>query len=297
MFQNEWKKRQEYINEVLDRYLPETEGKQATVLEAMNYSVRIGGKRLRPVLMSELYRAFSEEEEADCIEPFLAAMEMLHTYSLVHDDLPAMDNDRYRRGQLTTHAKYGEAMGILAGDALLNYAFETACKAFSMEDDKRNRRVALALKVFAAKAGIFGMIGGQTIDVEKTGMPLDEEEISLIYEGKTCALIEASVLIGAILGGAEEKLWKDIEQLGSHIGMAFQIRDDILDVIGEEEKLGKPLHSDEKNNKTTYVTLYGLTEAEKQVKQLSETAKELARKLPEHEFLLELITYLTERDD
>lgn len=296
MFQNEWKKRQEYINEVLSRYLPETEGKQATVLQAMNYSVCIGGKRIRPILMLELYRAFSEEEDADCIEPFLAAMEMLHTYSLVHDDLPAMDNDRYRRGQLTTHAKYGEAMGILAGDALLNYAFETACKAFSMEDVERNRRVALALKVFAAKAGIFGMIGGQTIDVEKTGKPLEEEEISLIYEWKTCALLEASVLIGAILGGAEEKLWKDIEQLGFCIGMAFQIRDDILDVVGEEEKLGKPLHSDEKNKKTTYVTLHGLTEAEEQVKQFSETAKELAGKLPGHAFLLELITYLTERD-
>lgn len=296
MFQNEWKKRQEYINEVLSRYLPETEGKQATVLQAMNYSVCIGGKRIRPILMLELYRAFSEEEDADCIEPFLAAMEMLHTYSLVHDDLPAMDNDRYRRGALTTHAKYGEAMGILAGDALLNYAFETACKAFSMEDVERNRRVALALKVFAAKAGIFGMIGGQTIDVEKTGKPLEEEEISLIYEWKTCALLEASVLIGAILGGAEEKLWKDIEQLGFCIGMAFQIRDDILDVVGEEEKLGKPLHSDEKNKKTTYVTLHGLTEAEEQVKQFSETAKELAGKLPGHAFLLELITYLTERD-
>ena len=157
-------------------------------------------------------------------------------------------------------------------------------------------RSALALKVFAAKAGIFGMIGGQTIDVEKTGKPLEEEEISLIYEWKTCALLEASVLIGAILGGAEEKLWKDIEQLGFCIGMAFQIRDDILDVVGEEEKLGKPLHSDEKNKKTTYVTLHGLTEAEEQVKQFSETAKELAGKLPGHAFLLELITYLTERD-
>lgn len=297
MFQNEMKKRQSYMNEVLNRYLPEVEGKQATVLEAMNYSVCVGGKRLRPILMLELYRAFAEEEDADCIEPFLAAMEMLHTYSLVHDDLPAMDNDRYRRGQLTTHAKYGEAMGILAGDALLNYAFETACKAFPKEDGEKNRRVVLALKVFAAKAGIFGMIGGQTVDVEKTGTPLDEEEIALIYELKTCALIEASVLIGAILGGAEEKTWKDVEQLGFCIGMAFQIRDDILDVVGEEEKLGKPLHSDEKNNKTTYVTLHGLAEAKKQVEQLSEEARELAEKLPKHEFLLELITYLTERDD
>lgn len=294
-FEAELKKRQEQINRILDEYLPQETGKQATVLKAMNYSVKIGGKRLRPILMQEMYCSFTGSNEDKKIEPFLAAMEMLHTYSLVHDDLPAMDNDKYRRGQLTTHAAFGEAMGILAGDALLNYAFETACRAFSDEPDW-NLRVAKALQVFGAKAGIYGMIGGQVADVEKTGEPLSEEEITFIYQLKTCALLESSMLTGAILGGADETQLKEIEQMASCIGMAFQIRDDILDMTGEEEKLGKPLHSDEKNNKTTYVTLYGLEAAEQKVRELSAQALQTADGLADSGFLKELIVYLTKRD-
>ena len=297
-FKEELKGRQEYINRVLERYLPAVEGRQKTVLEAMRYSVTIGGKRLRPIMMAELYHSFAPQGNMEKLEPFMAAMEMLHTYSLVHDDLPDMDNDMYRRGQLTTHAKYGADMAILAGDALLNYSFETACKAFSDgENPDWDVLVAKALKVFGTKAGIFGMIGGQVVDVEKTGMPLKEEEISFIYELKTCALLEASMLIGAILGGATEDELTCVERMARGIGMAFQIQDDILDLIGDEAKLGKPVHSDEKNQKTTYVTLHGIEASSETVKKLSAEAAELAKKINGTEFLQELITYLTVREN
>ncbi|MBP3568819.1 MAG: polyprenyl synthetase family protein [Lachnospiraceae bacterium] len=297
-FNEELKEKQEYINRVLEEYLPMTDGRQKTVLEAMKYSVTIGGKRLRPMMMAEVFCCFSKDGDIKKVEPFMAAMEMLHTYSLVHDDLPDMDNDMYRRGQLTTHAKYGSAMAILAGDALLNFSFETACKAFSGGADAAwDVRVAKALQVFGKKAGIFGMIGGQTVDVEKTGQPLGEEEIAFIYELKTCALLEASMMIGAILGGATEEELDLVECMAKNIGMAFQIQDDILDRTGDEAKLGKPVHSDEKNEKTTYVTLHGLQASVAEVKRLSEEAVELAGKLPCNEFLRELITYLTVREN
>ncbi len=297
-FNAELKERQEYINRILDAYLPAAEGRQKTVFEAMRYSVTIGGKRIRPIMMAEVYRCFSPEGNLNKIEPFMAAMEMLHTYSLVHDDLPDMDNDMYRRGQLTTHAKYGADMAILAGDALLNYSFETACRAFSDgAEPEWDVRVAKALKIFGTKAGIFGMIGGQVVDVEKTGEPLTEEEIAFIYELKTCALLEASMMIGAVLGGADEEALADVERMAKNIGMAFQIQDDILDLTGDEEKLGKPVHSDEKNQKTTYVTLHGIEASSAMVKKLSAKAAEAAKKINGTEFLQELITYLTVREN
>lgn len=297
-FSAELKERQDYINRVLDVFLPAAEGRQKTVLEAMRYSVTIGGKRLRPMMMAEVYRCFSPQGELGQVEPFMAAMEMLHTYSLVHDDLPDMDNDMYRRGQLTTHAKYGADMAILAGDALLNYAFETACKAFTGgKYPSRDIQVAKALQVFGAKAGIFGMIGGQVVDVEKTGETLTEEEITFIYELKTCALLEASMMIGAILGGASEEELSLVERMAKNIGMAFQIQDDILDLTGDEAKLGKPVHSDEKNQKTTYVTLHGIEASSKTVKMLSLEAVELAKSINAGPFLQELITYLTVREN
>ena len=267
------------------------------MLEAMRYSVTIGGKRLRPMMMAEVYRTFAPEGDLRVVEPFMAAMEMLHTYSLVHDDLPDMDNDMYRRGQLTTHAKYGADMAILAGDALLNFSFETACKAFTDgTDTARDIRVAKALQIFGKKAGIFGMIGGQVVDVEKTGQPLSEEEIAFIYELKTCALLEASMMIGAVLGGACETELDLVERMAKNIGMAFQIQDDILDLTGDEGKLGKPVGSDEKNEKTTYVTLHGIEASSKEVKRLSEEAVKLAKKINGTAFLQELITYLTVRE-
>ena len=295
-WENKLQERVAEVEAVIQTYLPEEKGYQKTVLEAMNYSVLAGGKRLRPMLMEETYRLFGGNSKV--IEPFMAAIEMIHTYSLVHDDLPAMDNDMYRRGQLTTHAKYGEDMAILAGDALLNFSFETACKAFSGgTNPTQDVRVAKALQIFGQKAGIFGMIGGQVVDVEKTGQPLTEEEISFIYELKTCALLEASMMIGAVLGGASEKELALVERMAKNIGMAFQIQDDILDLTGDEAKLGKPVGSDEKNEKTTYVTLHGLEASSCEVKRLSAQAAELAKKINGTEFLQELITYLTVREN
>ena len=259
----------------------------------MNYSVQAGGKRLRPIFMKECYTLFGGKGKV--IEPFMAAMEMIHTYSLVHDDLPAMDNDEYRRGRKTTHIMYGEAMGILAGDGLLNYAFETAIKAFTVDPD--NRHIPAALKILAEKAGIYGMIGGQTVDVESEGLPLDREKLDFIYRLKTSALIEASMMIGAVLAGASEEQVARVEAAAADIGLAFQIQDDILDVTSTTEVLGKPIHSDEKNHKTTYVTLEGLDKASKDVEEISGRALDVLKTFPgRNTFLEELVAYLIHRE-
>ncbi len=285
--------RTKQIENVITQFLPEEEGYQQTVIEAMNYSFLSGGKRLRPMLMYETYRMFGGK--SDVIEPFMAAIEMIHTYSLIHDDLPAMDNDEYRRGRKTTHIVYGEAMAILAGDGLLNYAFETAILALSKEPN--NSQVAKALGVFARKAGIYGMIGGQTVDVESEGTPLNREKLNFIYELKTGALIEASMIIGAILAGATKKEQDVIAAIARNIGLAFQIQDDILDVTSTLEVLGKPIGSDEKNEKTTYVTLEGIENAKEDVQKLTEDAVTLMDSLVvKNEFLSQLLMYLIYRD-
>ena len=239
----EIQKRTEEIDSIIEQYLPAEEGYQKTVMEAMNYSILAGGKRLRPMLMLETYRLFGGKSKV--IEPFMAAIEMIHTYSLVHDDLPAMDNDEYRRGKKTTHAVYGEAMGILAGDALLNFAYETALTAFDMEPDNRN--IGRALQILATKAGIYGMVGGQVVDVqsEDTG-DITREKLDFIYRLKTGALLESSMLIGAVLAGATKKEQNTVEAAATEVGIAFQIQDDILDVTSSLEVLGKPIGSDEK---------------------------------------------------
>ncbi|MBQ8662847.1 MAG: polyprenyl synthetase family protein [Eubacterium sp.] len=281
------------IEHVITQFLPEEEGYQQTVIEAMNYSFLSGGKRLRPMLMQETYRLFGGKSAV--IEPFMAAIEMLHTYSLIHDDLPAMDNDEYRRGRKTTHIVYGEAMAILAGDGLLNYAFETAISALSMEPN--NPQVAKALAVFARKAGIYGMIGGQTVDIESEGTPLNREKLNFIYELKTGALIEAAMLIGAILAGATRKEQDIVGAIARNVGLAFQIQDDILDVTSTLEVLGKPVGSDEKNEKSTYVTLEGIEKAREDVEMLTKDAVALMNALVvKNEFLSQLLMYLVYRD-
>lgn len=280
------------VEAIITKYLPKESGYQKTVMEAMNYSFLAGGKRLRPMLMQETYRLFGGS--SDIIEPFMAAIEMIHTYSLIHDDLPAMDNDDYRRGRKTTHVVYGEAMGILAGDALLNFAFETACKG--LMQDVGNPAVARAVQILAQKAGIYGMLGGQVVDVESEGQPLEREKLDFIYDLKTGALIEASMLIGAVLAGASEKEQQVILQVAKDVGLAFQIQDDILDVTSDMETLGKPIGSDEKNHKTTYVTIRGLAQAQKDVEKISERALEGVASLSEENvFLNELIRYLIHR--
>ena len=243
-FMEELQQKVEHINNVLEKFLPAEEGQQRIIFEVMNYSVRAGGKRLRPILMEETYHMFGGSSAV--IEPFMAAIEMIHTYSLVHDDLPAMDNDEYRRGKKTTHAVYGEAMGILAGDALLNLAYETAAKAFDME--VADARVARAFTVLAKKAGVYGMVGGQVVDVESEksdDCPITREKLDFIYRLKTGALIESSMMIGAILAGASSDEVSRVEQIAAKLGLAFQIQDDVLDVTSTLEVLGKPVGSDE----------------------------------------------------
>ena len=291
-FKEELRTKTEEIEKLLTTYLPQETGFQKTVLEAVNYSVMAGGKRLRPLLMKETYQMFGGEGKV--VEPFMVAMEMIHTYSLVHDDLPAMDNDEYRRGKKTTHAVYGEAMGILAGDALLNLAFETAAGAFDIET---SARTAKALQILSKKAGIYGMIGGQVVDVESEGQPLSREKLDFIYRLKTSALIEAAMMVGAVLAGASDEEVAAIERVANDVGLAFQIQDDILDVTSTLEVLGKPIHSDDKNNKTTYVTLEGLDKAKKDVEEISERALSTMASL-EHKnaFLEELIRMLITRE-
>lgn len=282
----------------MKEYMPEENGYQRIVFEAVNYSLLAGGKRLRPMFLYEAYRMFGGTDEK-AVRPFMMALEMIHTYSLVHDDLPAMDNDEYRRGKLTTHKKFGEAMGILSGDALLNGAFETAFLAFDSETEAA--QIGRALKILGHKAGMYGMVGGQVVDVEKDGCFMDEDMLYFVHKNKTSALIEAALMTGAVLAGADEKQAAVMEQCGTDIGLAFQIQDDILDVIGDQEKLGKPVHSDEKNEKTTAVSVYGIDVCRQKVKDYTDRGIEALEALDipgkEHQkFLVELMKSLVGRD-
>lgn len=282
------------IEEILQQYLPKKEGYQKLIMEAMEYNLMAGGKRLRPMMMQETYAMFGGKSKI--IEPFMTALEMIHTYSLVHDDLPSMDNDDYRRGRKTTHIVYGEGMAVLTGDALLNYAFETAAKAFDMEPEQ-SYLIGKAMQILGKKAGIYGMIGGQVVDIESVGEQIDHQVIRFIYELKTCALIEAAMMIGAVLAGASDEEVKKVENIARKVGMAFQIQDDILDITSTNEVLGKPVHSDEKNEKTTYVTLAGYEKAKEEVERLSiEAIFELENLHKQNSYLMCLIEKLIHRE-
>lgn len=279
--------------QVIDAYLPGAKGQQKIIIEAMNYSMKAGGKRLRPLFMREVYRLFGGAGRE--IEPFMAAVEMIHTFSLVHDDLPCVDNDELRRGLPTTWVKYGYDMAVFAGDALLCYAFETASKAFGMTE--RTEAVGRCMQILSSKSGIYGMIGGQTVDVNLTDKPMDGEQLDFIYRLKTGALLEAPMMIGAVLAGADDGQARLVEEMAEAVGMAFQIQDDILDVSGSQDVLGKPVGSDEKNNKVTYVTLYGMDKAREDVKRISARAVECLRALPgDHAFMGSLIEMLVTRE-
>ncbi len=282
------------IEQILAKYLPEPTGEQQVIMEAMAYNLMAGGKRLRPLLMQETFRLFQGTSKA--IEPFMAAIEMIHTYSLIHDDLPAMDDDALRRGRKTTHVVYGEAIGVLTGDALLNYAFETAATAFDL-DPAHADRIGRAFQILANKAGIYGMIGGQVIDVSQPETGLSPKELDTMYALKTGALIQAAMMVGAVLSGAGEDEVVTVSDMAGAIGLAFQIQDDILDVTGDDQTLGKPVHSDEKNQKTTYVTQYGVTEAARMVSEKTQEALALLSSLPgDDSFLRELFLDLVHRD-
>lgn len=277
---------------ILESYLPVETGFAARLAEAMNYSMKAGGKRLRPLLLKEAYLLFGGEGKV--CEPFMAAIEMIHTHSLVHDDLPAIDNDDLRRGKATTHRVYGEALGVLSGDALLNYAYETALLAFELSEN--TLRTARALKILAQKTGIDGMLGGQSVDVMNDGKELSREMLDYIYEHKTSRLIEAPLMIGAVLAGADEASVRTMEKIGYLTGIAFQIEDDILDVTATADELGKPIHSDEKNHKVTYVTLRGLNGAREDACRLTEEAMMLLDSLPvQNTFLRGLLESLMGR--
>ena len=298
-----------HIEDILKAFLPKEEGYARTVIEAMNYSLLAGGKRLRPMMILEAYKLFAgNDADEKVVYPFMAAMEMIHTYSLVHDDLPAMDNDEYRRGRKTTHAVYGAGMATLAGDGLLNLAYETAINGairgttLSDYDGDNSNRYLAALDILAGKAGIYGMVGGQCADIcaeNATEIPEDEMKDTLHYidEKKTGALIEASLMTGAVLGGASAQQVSMMEKIGSNVGIAFQIQDDILDITSTSEVLGKPIGSDEKNGKSTYVSLYGMDNARDSVKKLSEEATDILDGLGfENSFLHELFNYLIYRE-
>ena len=293
-FNDELNQKVKDIENMIFSKLPEEEGPQKTVVQAMRYSVMAGGKRLRPLLMQEAYRLFGKEDSK--VYPFMAALEYIHNYSLVHDDLPAMDNDEYRRGQKTTHVVYGEDLAILAGDALLNYAFETI--ADGMMQNPSDVNMIKAFQIFAKKAGIFGMVGGQSVDVinENNNSEMTMDDILFIHENKTAALIECALMCGAALAGANDEQISQMEKVGSNIGLAFQIQDDILDATGSFEELGKPIGSDEKNQKATYLSLQGMEKSADDVKRLSKEAVDILGQMPNrNEFLEELVMSLVER--
>lgn len=289
-FKEELERKTGETEEIVKRYLPGAEGFQSKVLEAMDYAVSAGGKRLRPLLMQESAALFGDAGEG--LSCFMAAIEFIHTYSLIHDDLPALDNDDYRRGRKTTHVVYGEDIAVIAGDGLLNYAYETALRAFgkavTIEDYQRTE---CAMHILGRKAGVYGMVGGQCADLlaEKAETEVTEEMLLFIHKNKTAALIQAAMTIGAVLAGADEKAVERVEKCAENIGVAFQIQDDILDVTSSLEVLGKPTGSDEKNHKLTYVAMHGLEESKRQVEALSGEAVGILRAFPHRNAFLETL--------
>lgn len=304
-FDDELRKSQEQAEQTVERYLPEIKASPGRLAEAMRYSVLAGGKRVRPILLLQSYAMYGGCDDT-LAGPFAAAIEMIHTSSLIHDDLPDIDNDDWRRGRKTTHAVYGPALGILSGDALLNYAYETAMKALDEPNDagpqkssdehddtdlqtgsdkyrERTARVASALRILMQKTGMYGMLGGQSLDVENEKnnvLSIDRDTLDFIYLHKTAALIEAPLMIGAVLAGAPETDVRTLEQVGRRAGLAFQIRDDVLDATETTEEIGKPAGSDEKNGKTTYVTLFGADGAAAEAERLTEEASAMMDSLP-----------------
>ena len=287
------KERINYIESLLNNYTPKEEGYQKTIMEAMNYSLKAGGKRLRPILTLESCRIVGGNEE-DAI-PFAMAIEMIHTYSLIHDDLPALDNDDLRRGKPTNHKVFGEGMATLAGDALLNYAFEVMLSSAIDKEDAN--KYLKAINEVAKHAGIYGMIGGQVVDVESENKVIDKDKLDFIHLNKTAAMIIGCMRAGAIVGGADKEALEKITTYAKNIGLSFQIVDDILDIVGEEEKLGKPIGSDLENHKSTYPSLLGLEETRRIANELIDEAKNAIKDLSsEVEFLNQLADYIINRD-
>ncbi|MBQ8951956.1 MAG: polyprenyl synthetase family protein [Eubacterium sp.] len=289
------------INNVIMKYMPDgTRIPSKVVEEAMSYAMSAGGKRIRPLIMYLTYKALADNpEDESALNPFMAAIEMIHTSSLIHDDLPALDNDSLRRGLPTVHVKYREDAAILAGDALLNLAYETAGEAFlgKLGDVTLEK----ALIVLMRKTGVRGMLGGQSADVMLSGKELSEDERNYIYEKKTAALIEAPFMIGALLAGADDKTVELLEDAGRALGLAFQVQDDILDMTSDAETLGKEVGQDEKNKKNTYAAEYGIDEARKFVNEKTDSVRDILDRVlktdrEEAELLKQLVTELAGRN-
>lgn len=292
-FNSSLRERASYIENILNEYMPKEEGYQKSVIEAMNYSLSAGGKRLRPILTLEACKIVGGNEE-DAI-PFAVAIEMIHTYSLIHDDLPALDNDDLRRGRPTNHKVYGEAMGILAGDALLNYAFEIMLKGSLGKNNPE--KYLRAVYEIARHAGIYGMIGGQVVDVESEDKKIDKEKLDYIHNNKTAAMIIGCMRAGAIVGGADQVELESVTNYAKNIGLSFQIVDDILDIVGDEEKLGKKVNSDIENNKSTYPSLLGLEKSRDIATELISDAKNsIETTFESADFLKGLADYIISRE-
>lgn len=282
----------ELIESELSEILSRKDCLHQVVFDAMNYSISAGGKRIRPIILLEFCKICGGSVK-DAL-PFACALEMIHTYSLIHDDLPCMDNDDMRRGKPSCHKAFGEANALLAGDALLNMAFETMLFT-------SNSKIEPALKLKAAHfiatcSGADGMIGGQVIDLENEGKDISEEILMRLYKDKTAALLRAAAVSGAILAGADEEKIAAADSFALNLGLAFQIVDDVLDYTGDEAILGKPIGSDQKNNKKTYVTFYGIGASIKRAKELTDSALKSLDAFENTEFLERLSLYLCDRN-
>ncbi|MEK5705854.1 polyprenyl synthetase family protein [Clostridioides difficile] len=287
------KEKASFVEKVLKEYMPKEEGYQKTVIEAMNYSLSAGGKRLRPILTLEACKIVGGNEDEAI--PFAIAIEMIHTYSLIHDDLPALDNDDLRRGRPTNHKVYGEAMGILAGDALLNYAFEVML-AGSINKENPEKYLK-AINEIAKGAGIYGMIGGQVVDVESENKQIEKEKLDYIHMNKTAAMMVGCMRAGATIGGANSEQMEEITKYAKNIGLSFQIVDDIIDIVGDEAKLGKKVGSDIENHKSTYPSLLGLDKSKEIAHNLIDEAKKSIEKLSDDvDFLKGLAEYIIDRE-
>ena len=289
-FNEELELKVKYIESVIEKYSPQGEKYANTVINAMNYSLMGGGKRLRPLLMFETYRLFGGED--DVIEPFMAAIEKIHTYSLVHDDLPCMDDDDYRRGKESCHKKFGEAYAVLAGDALLTYAFQIASDA-GVDD----HTIVKCTRALANYAGIYGMVGGQTLDLaNEESSDVTVERLAETDKLKTGALIRCACELGCNAAKANNAQYEAAKAYAENLGIAFQIVDDILDVTGDETTLGKAVGSDETNGKATYVTLLGLDGAKAKAKELTNKALEALETFENNENIVYLTKQLLQRN-
>lgn len=290
-FKEELAKKSEIVNNELKKYLRKTECPEKLLNDSVEYSLMAGGKRIRPVLIMSTYELFKKDYEN--VFPYMVAMEMIHTFSLIHDDLPGIDNDDYRRGKLTNHKKFNEATAILAGDSLLNYAYNLIIKdIIRSKEDKDSKLKALN----ELSNGIDRMIAGEYVDTEYEGKEISNKYLEYMHENKTGALIKASVRIGAILAEANSE---DIEKLTNYaqkIGLAFQIKDDILSEIGDSKELGKPVGNDKERGKCTYTTKYGLETAQKMLNEITNDAIDIISTFKNSEFLKELALYIANRN-